>query len=406
MNVDELVRESLREQAGEQRPLGPDFADQVLAGRRRRRARGFAAVAAATAAVVAVAVGVPLLDSGKDDGTRLASEMNRSDIIAHPDQTPPRDLIAAGDVALAAYFTYSTDKQTKDRGVLRRTYWLLDQETGKYVKAAKWSVLDVAPGMRTAAVLEDDLPAKRIGLLDLYTGKVERWIPVDRGVASVEFSEDGSKLLATTYDENPDLLYRADYDSDGDGKNNDWMPRYGETSRTGFYVVDVDSGETSWSRVSGVTDDMNVRQDFEFSDDATRVWAGLSTEPGIQYFDLRGNKAGPPAGEMYRRGSVVAGLSPDGKLVAGDFAGTDKTTASEILDARTGRRLHKVHGQQLLAWVDDKRLIAWDIEPGTNEFHNRLMLITIGSDKVVPLSGFRKGNDGAGGRWTPVFAER
>ncbi|WP_411086073.1 hypothetical protein [Streptomyces sp. 061-3] len=54
-----------------------------------------ASAAAVTAAVVAVAVAVPLLDSGKDD-VRLTSEMNPSDIIAHPDQTPPGDLIAAG----------------------------------------------------------------------------------------------------------------------------------------------------------------------------------------------------------------------------------------------------------------------------------------------------------------------
>ena len=61
---------------------------------------------------------------------------------------------------------------------------------------------------------------------------------------------------------------------------------------------------------------------------------------------------------------------------------------------------------QLLAWVDDKRLMAWDITPGSNEFHNRLALVTIGSDQVVPPSGFRKGNDGAAGRLTPIFVER
>ncbi|MGW3717580.1 hypothetical protein ACWD8L_10670 [Streptomyces sp. NPDC005133] len=60
-----------------------------------------------------------------------------------------------------------------------------------------------------------------------------------------------------------------------------------------------------------------------------------------------------------------------------------------------------MNGQQLL-----KRLIAWDITPGSNEFHNRLVLVTIGSDQVVPPSGFRKGNDGAAGRLTPIFAER
>jgi hypothetical protein len=35
-----------------------------------------------------------------------------------------------------------------------------------------------------------------------------------------------------------------------------------------------------------------------------------------------------------------------------------------------------------------------------------LVLVTIGSDRTLPLSGARKGNDGAAGRWNPVFATR
>ncbi|OAH16101.1 WD40 repeat domain-containing protein [Streptomyces jeddahensis] len=405
MNVEELVRDSLREQADEPMPVQPGFADRVLTARRRRRTRTLASVAAATAAVVAVAVAVPLLDSGKDD-VRLASEMNPSDIIAHPDQTPPRDLIAAGNVALASYYTWSTVKQTDDRGTAVRTYWLLDQKTGKYVKTTKWSYIAVAPGMRTAAVLEKDLPAQRIGLLDLLTGEVERWIPVGRGVAGVEFSPDGSKLVATTYSTNPDLRYRADYDSDGDGKKNDWMPQFGQSGRTGFYVIDVESGEGSWSEVTYNSQDLNVRQDFAFSRDGKLVYSGLTTAPHMQYYDFEGNEVPKPANEEYVHWFNDAGLSPDGKLVAGGYAGDNKQSASELLDPYTGKRVTKVRGQQLLAWVDDKRLIAWDIPPGSNEFHNRLVLVTIGSDKVVPLSGFRKGNDGAAGRWTPIFAER
>ncbi|MGW0821235.1 WD40 repeat domain-containing protein [Streptomyces sp. NPDC002845] len=405
MNVEELIRDSLREQATEQPPLEPGFADRVLTTRRRRRTRTLATVAAATAAVVAVAVGVPLLDGG-EEGARIASEMNRSDIIAHPDQSPPRDLIAAGNTALAAYYVRDTVKETNDRGTSVRTYWLLDQETGKYEKTTKWSFVDVAPGMRTAAVLEQGLPAKRIGLLDLLTGKVERWIPVDHGVAAVEFSPDGSKLVATTYSENPDLLYRADYDSDGDGKNNDWISKFGESDRTGFYVIDVGSGNGSWSEVSTDAQILNVRQDFSFSHDGKLVASGIIMDPGVQYYDFKGNEVPPPANEKHLEWYVEAGLSPDGKLAAGGFAGGATTTASWILDPSTGEQVRKVPGQQLLAWVDNKRLIAWDIASGANEFHNGLVLVTIGNDKTVPLSGPRKGNDGAAGRWSPVFAER
>ncbi|MGW0712755.1 WD40 repeat domain-containing protein [Streptomyces sp. NPDC002643] len=409
MNVDELVRDALREQADEQTPLDGGFADRVLAVRRRRRTRGIVAVAAATAAVVAVAVAVPLLDSGKDE-VRFATETNRSDIIAHPDQSPPRDMIAAGDKALAAYYTWDTVLTSKkDTAVLERTYRMLDQKTGKYETDSRWSVVSIAPGMRTAAVLEKDLPAKRIGLLDLRTGEVERWIGADRGVAGVEFSPDGTKLVATTYSENPDLLTKVDYDADGDGKKNDYERNWFQSPRTGFYIVDVDSGEADWSEVvfDNKDGDLNVRQDFAFSDDGKLVYSGLTTEPHEQFYDLEGNEVPKPANEKYLHWIVGARLSPNGKLAAGDFAGDDKTTASWILDAHTGEKLHKVRGQELLTWIDDKRLIAWDIAPGDNEFHNALVLVTIGSDKTIKLSGARKRiTSREWGDWVPLFATR
>ncbi|MGW1675758.1 WD40 repeat domain-containing protein [Streptomyces sp. NPDC002324] len=403
MNVDELVRDSLREQADEQPPLTPGFADRVLTVRRRRRNRSIATVAAATAAVVAVAVAVPLLDSGKDE-VRLATEMNKSDIIAHPDQSPPRDLIAAGDVALAGYYTFDTEKKSPKISIRERDYWVLDQKTGKYEKTMKWSYLDFAPGLRTAAVLERSLPTERIGLLDLYTGKIERWIPVERGVASVEFSPDGSKLVATTYSSNPDLLYKLDYDSDGDGKNNDWGPHYSESDRTGFYIVDVGSGRSAWSKVDfdNTEGDLNVRQDFAFSHDGKLVYSGLTTAPHQQYYDFEGKEVAKPANEKYAHWAEEAGVSPNGKRVASGGA---------VLDAYTGEQLARVPGgEQALAWVDDERLVLWGCDPercdGKNEFRNQLVLMTIGSDKVVQLSDFRKASSDYSGRWNPVFSDR
>ncbi|MDQ1071557.1 hypothetical protein [Streptomyces canus] len=65
-----------------------------------------------------------------------------------------------------------------------------------------------------------------------------------------------------------------------------------------------------------------------------------------------------------------------------------------------------MRGQQLPAWVGDKQLTAWDIgKNGKSEFPQRLVLVTIGSDKETPLSGFRQGNDGDAGRWEPIFAQ-
>ncbi|MEU1148618.1 WD40 repeat domain-containing protein [Streptomyces sp. NPDC005863] len=408
VNVTDLVRESLRDQAAQEAPVPGDFADRVLAARRRRRARTVAgtSLAAVTAAVVAVAV--PAIDTDSAErGPRPASELQSDDVVAHPGQTPPRDLIAAGDTALAAYDTSKQVAQRDGDAVITRTYRLLDQKTGTYREDPRWSWLDVAPGMRTAAVLERGLPARRIGLLDMVTGKVDRWIPVEHEVGGVSFSPDGRRIVATTYAKDPDRLDKDRPMSDGKTER----PGPADPSRTGFYVLDVASGDGEWSAVKTKSggfgfSDINTRQDFDFSQDGSLVYSGLIRAPGHQYYDFAGHKKSAPAREKYLPWAVEARLSPNGKLAAGDFAGGMKTTATELLDPLTGKRVAKLPGQQLLAWADDKRLIAWDIAPGTSEYRQRLVLITVGSKKTVPLSGFTGGKSGSADRWTPVFARR
>jgi hypothetical protein len=404
VNVDELVRDALRDQADGQPPAAPGFADRVLAVRRRRRSRRLASAAAAAAAVVAVAVAVPMLDSGKQD-VRPSGGVEQTSVTAHPDQSPPRDLIAAGRVALAAYYTFRNVEQSADHAVSERTYWLLNPETKKYEKADRWSYVAVAPGLKTAAVLERDLPVSRIGLLDLASGEVKRWIPVDHPVAGVEFSPDGTKLVATTYSQNPDQRVKIE-------GSDDWDAPFMKSYRTGFHVVDVASGRSSWTEIKiGLDPDdpgsfLNSRQDFAFSRDGSLVWSGLPSEPGKKFYDVRGKAVAPPARERHRDWFVEAGVSPDGALVAGQFAGKKWKTSSWVLDSRTGGTRTEVHGQQLLAWVDGDSLVAWDIGPDGNEYHQRLVLVTMGSDKVVPLSGFRSPKDNTKGRWEPVFVER
>ncbi|MEU0023875.1 WD40 repeat domain-containing protein [Streptomyces sp. NPDC006335] len=405
MNVDDIVRDALREQAAEQLPAAGGFADRVLAVRRRRRNRRAAAGAVAAVVAVAVGVGVPLLDSGKEDVRPSGGIVTPKKVESHPDQSPPRDEISVGGTTLAAYFIPETVKKTADTAVYERTYHLLNPKTGKYTEAADWSWVAVAPGARTAAVLERDLPASRIGMLDLATGKVERWIPVDHGVGGLAFSRDGRKLVATTYTKNPDLRIRT---QDAD----DWVQER-RSSRTGFYVLDVASGKGAWNEVKLASDDgefgagfLNSRQDFALTDDGRHIWAGNPMQDiGKEFWDLKGVKAPTPANDKHSEWFVVAGKSPNGKLVAGDFAGGKWKTSSWVRDAMTGART-EVRGQQLLAWVGDKQLIAWDIgKNDKNEFHQRLVLVTIGSAKEVPLSGFRAGNDGDAGRWEPVFAQ-
>ncbi|MEV7075598.1 WD40 repeat domain-containing protein [Streptomyces sp. NPDC093990] len=403
MNVDDMVRDALREQAAEQPPVAGGFADRVLAVRRRRRSRRIVA-AAVTAVVVAVGLAVPLLDSGKEDVRPSGGIVTPKKVESHPDQSPPRERISVGGTTLAGYFVPRTVRKSADTAVLERTYFLLNPKTGTYARTADWSWVAVAPGGKTAAVLERDLPTARIGLLDLTSGRVERWIEVDHRVGGVTFSRDGRKLVATTYNQNPDRLVKIEGDPDWN------QPR--TFSRTGYFVLDVASGDGAWTEIKLTGDDknpvgrpmLNSRQDFALTDDGKYVWEGRFTAPGYVFYDLSGKKVAVPAGYRYLTWSVDAGRSPDGRLVAGPFAGRKWKTSSFVFDARTGAPT-EVRGQQLLAWVGDKQLIAWDIGKGDrNEFHNRLVLVTLGSDKEVPLSGFREGDDDAG-RWEPLFAQ-
>ncbi|MET9735796.1 WD40 repeat domain-containing protein [Streptomyces sp. NPDC006458] len=403
MNVEELVRDSLRELAEAQPGAAPGFAERVLRARRRRRARRLAALVSAGAAVVAVAVAAPLLPGGRGEPYPVAAGYGDS---AHADQSPPRELIAAGDTALAAYYRIRTVQVSERQSVVQRTYWLLDPVSGRYEKDARWSVVAVAPGLRTAAVLERKLPASRIGLLDLRTREVERWIPVDHAVGGLEFSNDATKLVATTYERHPDPYAPSDTDVEGGYVLPPPDPR-----RSGFHVLDVASGQGSWSAVADRDDDLG-RQDFAFGRDGRTVYCQvIGARDGLQqFYDLHGRPRAAPAGERHLRSDVPARLSPDGRLAALGLSEElpPGRSYSSILDPRTGDEVAKVRGAQLLAWADDRRLIAWERVTGLDEpYRPRLVLVTIGSDETVPLSGVsEQGRYPFEDTWTPVFARR
>jgi hypothetical protein len=405
VNLEELLHDTLQDWAAEapRPPIG--FAHGVLRARRRRRFRTIAATAVATAAVVTAAVTVPVLELGGD--AKPAHRVGGpADVVARPDQSPPRELVAAGDTAMSAYYTLKWTRQPNGDKVLHYIWRLYDPQTGHYRKT-RWAWVDVAPGMRTAAVLEGELPAHRVGLLDMATGKVERWIPLTKGVAGVAWSPDGRRLLGTTYARDPDR-YVHDHPENVDGKTEPGPVE----SRTGFYVIDPHTG-ARWSPAppdrDGTPFPGNPRADFGWSRDGRLVWGPAIDSRGRIYRDLDGRQVPKPPAEKYVT-YAEAGLSPDGRLVGGEFAGSGTTIASAVLDARTGSQVGTVPVQQLLAWADDDRLIAWGCDPkkcsGTNEFRNQLLLVSLKNDKVIPLSGFRSAAADGLSRWTPEFTHR
>ncbi|MFJ8930455.1 MULTISPECIES: WD40 repeat domain-containing protein [unclassified Streptomyces] len=407
MNVDVMLKEALREQADSVGPAPGDLADRVLAVRRRRRTGTAVGAFVAATAVVVAAVVVPRMDDAED--APPADVIGSADVVAHPDQSPPKDAIAAGRTALASFVTYKSVKFADGDGRLTRTYGVLDPTTKTYRKTTAWSWLTVAPGLRTAAVLEKKLPAKRVGILDLATNKVTRWIPVPQGAAGAAFSADGGKLVVTTYKTDPDHLYKDRPMNDGSGPDE---PSVGHPSRTGFSIVDLDSGKGKWAAAPQKGDefDHNAREDFQFSPDGDLVVTTSITNGGPQSYALDGKPVTTPAKLRHWLMYSESGLSPNGKLAGGDFAGKGDKIAVAVNDARTGKLVDRLPAQQLLAWADDKRLIAWGCDPkkcgGKGEFHNQLLLVTVGSDKVVQLSDFRKASADYPGRWEPQFATR
>lgn len=376
-------------------------------------------VAGLVAAVVAAGIAVPLALRGGDDregrpaakAAGVIGVTGVTGVAAHPDQSPPRQLIAAGSVAVSTYYTTKLVKRPDGNAVGTYEWWLLDTATGRYAKT-DWAWVDVAPGMRTAAVLERDLPVERIGLVDLATGKVRRWIDVgggaDGGVGGVRFSPDGKRLLATAYRLNPDGLFK-----DASYELNDRTVPGPKQSRAGFYVIDVASGKAAFAeRPAGKTEPgvpVGGRQDFQWSRDGKRVWAPADNKSGRVFYDGTGKEVPAPEQEADPYDPGVA-RSPDGKLETGAFVGEGDEIVSEVRRVKDGERAAVVPGQQLLAWADDRHLIAWRCDPercdpGKGEFRNQLLLVGL-DGSTAPLSGFRSQTLRDDSRWTPVFTRR
>ncbi|GAA4233560.1 hypothetical protein FHR32_002708 [Streptosporangium album] len=405
MTIDELVRRTLHDWSDEAR-VPSDLASRALGRRRRSRGKTFAVVAGATATVVAAVFTVPALVQGeqRDERSAIAVVTDPSpsrETVGDPDSALPGTLVAAGDTAVYSYFTWENVKTPNGREVRKLTWRLYDKGSQAY-EETPWAWLDVAPGGESVAVLEQ-LPARRVGVI-AGRGAEVRWIDLKHPAGSVQWSPDGRKLLLTNYGGNPDESYPMVNNSQKA------MP----PTRTGYSVVDLDSGQIGFHPVR--QDENNrfaTRLDFSWSTDGTLVWEHNSTPPGTKkFYDLDGNprSAPPEVADTYQR----AGMSPSGRLVATDSP--DRSAVTGVKDVGTGKvtPLTPVDGywiEQLAAWADDDRLIAWACEfkaPDNcvgSEFRNRLVLVDVDGGKAEPLTGYRENNQKPGS-WEPVFSRR
>jgi hypothetical protein len=373
-----------------------DLTDRVLGAasaprRRVRRSLGYSLAAGAAAVLVgAGAVAVTTQGSApKRPVQTIAPVTLSSDTSLRTDlgSTFPRHLVAAGHTAVAAYYTAHKGPS----GGIRRTWYLYDPGSGTYEKTP-WAYLDVAPGMHQAAVIEGPLPAPRIGILDLATQKVIRWISIGQKVGGVAWAPDGRRLVLTAYAKDPDVFSPPVGGPDGPAG-----------SRTGFAVVDSATGRGTFHALPPHPGTIGPRQDLGWSRSGALLWAPTETDPAKVFYDLNGRPQPAPAHEA--DAMEEAGLSPNGRLQP--KFGPRPGPAVTIKNLTTGKTAAILPIEQAKAWADDGRLFAIGCAvkkcTGKGEFHNRLLLVTL-HGKITPLTGYHRSDKL--GSWVPVFTHR
>ncbi|UBU13159.1 hypothetical protein [Nonomuraea gerenzanensis] len=392
-----LLRDTMEDWAGEAR-VPPGLADRALR-RRAWKPYGVAVLVAVMIAAVAVFVtgqrgpepvvlnGIPLPPRPSPAPTDVRTDTEHS---------PPVKLIAAGRMAVSAYFQTRVEPNGDGKQRLRYEWSLYDPRTDGYERTP-YAWVDVAPGLQVAAVVEGDLLGNRVGVLDLNTRQVLGWFDLEHSVGSVEWSPDGTRILATTYSRYPDLMQ---------GEGDQMGPVMGVTSpRTGYYLIDTRTGEAEHHELAPLGDslpgdeegkpfNMSQRQDLGWNADGTLLWAPTSTTPDRLFYTLDGEPRDAPAGERYRRGTSLSAISPDGRLVLGRDG-----LPTAITEVATGEVAGRQQVMQLHAWADDENVIALGCAGRCeNEFNGALVLVSVDGSRKTQL-GATYDSRGEGAWW-------
>ncbi|MFG3441387.1 hypothetical protein ACGF0J_29430 [Nonomuraea sp. NPDC047897] len=383
-----MLRDTLQEWAGEA-AVPHDLADRAL--RRRVRWPAVTAVGLVTGLLVAVA-GYVIGPGGAEDTVRPAVEVTLparpspapTDVRADTGDRLPRKLVAAGNVAVSAYWTHSVEKLPGSMERLRRSWWLYDPRTGGYERTS-WAWVDVAPGLQVAAAIDGDGLGRRLVVVDLGTRRILTDVVLEHAVGSVVWSPDGTRLLATTYSEYPELWRRL-------AKNSLETPA---STRTGYYVVDAATGEAEHHALppmrSGAEPGFgdgpsngNSRQDLGWSADGSLIWEPSTRRQQYRvYRTPDGRPHDAPAEDRYLGRNGWSRLSPDGTRLLGEPG-----LPTRITDVRTGDVVGRQPVLQLLAWADDDNVVALGCRGDCpNEFDAGLVLVSVDGTRMTPLTG-------------------
>jgi dipeptidyl aminopeptidase/acylaminoacyl peptidase len=373
VNTETYLRHTLEEWSEDAR-VPPGLADRAL---RRRTGRRVAKVALAVGAAALLA-GTGAVAVGTRSGPAPVARPMDTSLHTDPDHAPPQRLVAAGQVAVSAYYIGHGDPRK-----FTRTWYLYNPTSGGYAKVP-WAWVAVAPGLRQAAVLDGPLPTARVGILDMKTQRVTRWISLRAAAGGLSWSPDGRRLLVTTYARDPDAMGASPFSG----------------ARTGFIVMNVKSGEAHFHSLLFDRENPNTRQDFGWSRSGKLIWAQRMNAPARVFYDLNGAPRPAPPHEADQ--AQQAGISPNGRLIA--LSGPPPGPNTVVNDLRTGQQAGVQPMQQLRAWADDTHLIAQGCLPnacgGKLEFYNRLVLVDVSGKTITPLTGYKKGG------WEPIFTHR
>ncbi|HEX2315018.1 MAG TPA: hypothetical protein VHJ17_14850 [Thermomonospora sp.] len=409
MKLETLLRQTLHEWADDAR-VPPDLADRALGhGRRRSRrtrrrfpasfaAAGATALVAASTLVVAQVTGGDV-GVGRDQGPSLsqpASAQGGSVLVGGPSSTPPKRLFSAKGVVLSAYAVPRVRRGSDSTTTLERTWYLADLESGVY-RRTPWAYLDVAPGLRYAAVLEAPLPSSRVGIVDMATGELTRWVQVNEGAAGLVWSPQGDRVLVTHYRGDPET-----------GVDDVFVyPRKPSvlSTRTGYSVIDVETGEAAFHQAPPDATEPGLRQDFGWSRDGGLIWRTADSGSDKIYYEIGGGPAEAEGDALAH--SQTAGVSPSGRYLAVD-GGDTPGVWTRVVETATGRQVGVQPVLELVSWVDDTHLVAVDCGrpscPGSYGFSSRYVLVDVTGREVVPLTGFLP--DEEPGAWEPLFTRR